>query len=230
MSDFAAAMPHGELVEIVPDVFWMQGSVRMGPGMTINRVMTVLRHEGELTVVNAIRPSDPSVLDRLGKVTNLLKIGTHGMDDAWYRSHYGAALWAFEGAVGADRVLGADTEQPLPWLSTFAFEHTNKPELALLADRGAGVLITCDSVQNWPDTQRCSLLAKALTPLMGFTARPAQIGPPWRKMQTPKGGSLQQDFERLVALPFDHLIGGHGAPLQGGAKAALQATIKATFD
>ena len=50
-------------------------------------------------------------------------------------------------------------------------------------------MITCDSVQNWPDTRGCSLPAKLVTRAMGFTRRPAQIGGPWRKFMTPKGGT-----------------------------------------
>lgn len=222
-------MPHGPLLEVFPDIFWMQGSVRMGPGVTINRVMVVLRHEGELTVVNAVRPSDPAVLDALGRVVNVVKLGMHGMDDPWYRSHYKAKLWAAAGVEGADVELGADTEQPVPWVRTFQFTLTKQPELALVADRAEGVLLTCDSVQNWPDTDLCSIPAKAVTYAMGFNARPAQIGPPWRRMQTPEGGTLRYDFERLVEMPFDHLIGGHGKPLVGGAKEALRATVEATF-
>lgn len=225
----ADPMPHGPVETLFDDVFWLQGTVRMGPGMVINRVMVILREGEDLTVVNAVRPSDPSIIDALGTVKNVVKIGVHGMDDAWYQEHYGAKRWAPAGVEGADSVLGPNTEQPVSWIKTFQFEHTKRPELALLADRDEGLLITCDSVQNWPDTERCSLLAKGVTYVFGFTARPAQIGPPWRKIQTPEGGSLKPDFDRLAALPFDHLVGGHGRPLVGGAREALKATVAATF-
>lgn len=235
MSTHPAPTPHGELQELFEGVYWLQGTVRMGPGVVINRVMVVLRDdtggdEPELTVVNAIRPKDPSMLDRLGRVTKVVKLGTHGMDDAWFRDHYGAARWRARGMEDVDVELGPDTPQPVSWVRTFAFSLTDTPELALLADRADGLLITCDSVQNWPDTERCSLLAKGVSHVMGFTARPAQIGPPWRKRQTPRGGSLRPDFERLLELPFDHLLAGHGKPLIGGAKQALRDTVRDTFD
>ncbi len=95
--------------------------------------------------------------------------------------------------------------------------------------RAGGILITCDAVQNWPDTRGCSAIAKVATRLMGFTKRPAQIGPPWRKGMTPPGESLREDFERLAALEFRHLIGGHGAPLRDTAKADFGRTVVATF-
>lgn len=223
-----APMPHGEPQALVEDVFWMLGSVRMAPGVVINRTMVILRHAGELTLINAIRPGDPAVLDALGAVKHIVRIGTHGMDDAWFAEHYGATTWAPEG-LPADRMLGPATEQPVPWMKTFRFAHTNTPELAILLDRDAGVLVTCDSVQNWPDTEGCSAMAKVATWAMGFNARPAQIGPPWRKRQTPEGGSLRPDYCALLKMDFDHLVGGHGKPLMGGAKEALRATVEATF-
>ena len=64
---------------------------------------------------------------------------------------------------------------------------------------------------------------------MGFTKRPAQIGPPWRKFMTPSGGTLREDFVRLAACEFERLIGAHGAPLTSGASAALRATVAVTF-
>lgn len=220
-------LPHGPLTEVFPDVFWLRGGVRMGPGVTINRLMVVLRDGEALTVINAVRPQDPSVLDALGKVTNVVRIGLHGMDDAWYRAHYGVTHWSLPELCATDRLL---TEAvPVPWMTVIPFQHTAAPEAAVLLDRAEGVLVTCDSLQHWPDTEGCSLLAKGLTKVMGFQKHAVQIGPPWRKRMTPEGGSLEPDFQRLAALDFDHLIGAHGAPKVGGAKAELQKTIAATF-
>ena len=225
-----APFPHGALLPLVDDVHYLVGSVRMGPGVRIGRTMTVLVHEGELTLVNAIRLQDLGPLEALGRVAHVVKIGIHGMDDAFYAKACGATRWALPGVDLPEPVERLSVDNlPVPWVSLFSFEHTVQPEGALLADRDGGVLITCDSVQNWPDTEQCSLLAKPLTSIMGFNARPAQIGPPWRKGMTPPGGSLKEDFERMCQLPFRHLVGGHGKPLMGGAKEALMATVSATF-
>jgi hypothetical protein len=225
-------MPQNQLQQAFDDIHFLVGSVSMGPGVRIARTMAVLVHDGELTLVNAIRPDEAGrrALDALGRVAHVVKIGTHGMDDAWFVDTYGATRWALPGVElpGEVRRLSADA-LPVPWVQLFTFEHTTKPEGALLADRDGGVLLTCDSVQNWPDLEQCSLLAKPVTVLMGFTKRPAVIGPPWRKMMTPDGGSLQPDFERLAELEFRHLIGGHGKPLRDTAHEALRASIDATF-
>ncbi|HKY90137.1 MAG TPA: hypothetical protein VJM11_03820, partial [Nevskiaceae bacterium] len=60
---------------------------------------------------------------------------------------------------------------------------------------------------------------------MGFFT-PCVIGPIWLKASTPPGGSLRADFERVLALDFDNLIGGHGTPKIGGAKAALTRNVE----
>jgi hypothetical protein len=47
-------------------------------------------------------------------------------------------------------------------------------------------------------------------PLMGFPLK-MLIGPMWLKAMTPEGSSLLADFERLVQMPFRHLLPGHGS-------------------
>ena len=115
------------------------------------------------------------------------------------------------------------------------FREAKIPECALLLRRHGGILLTCDSIQHWANLSRCSLLGKVLTrgvgivrPSMSFM-HPANIGPFWRKLMTVEGGSLRSDFERLLELPFEHLIGGHGQPLQGGARDALRASVERVY-
>lgn len=237
MSTFPDAQPHGPIEELGDNVFWVQGTMRMAPGMRISRNMVIIRSGDELTVVSAVRLSEKGErqLEALGSVTNVVKIGAfHGHDDAYYVWRFGARYWALPGATKADgpttdAVLSA-SNSPVDDCTVFEFAGTKSPEAAILIRRGGGILVTCDAVQNWPNTDRCSLPGKLACKLFGFTSRPAQIGPPWRKTMTPKGGSLRGEFERLAALDFTDLIGGHGAPLRGTAKADLQATIAATFD
>lgn len=228
--------PHGPIQEFVDGVFWVRGSVRMGPGVRIPRNMVVVRSGDELTLISSVRLSSDgeSELERLGKVKNVVKIGhAHGRDDAYSIERFGARYWALPGGARPQDPKPDEelTPQHLPFQDgeLFVFEQTVGKEAALLVRREGGVLITCDAVQNWPDTEGCSVMAKLVSRVMGFTARPAQIGPPWRKAMTPAGGSLRRDFERLAALEFRHLIGGHGAPLRDTAKGDLRKTVEATF-
>lgn len=228
---FPAVMPHHGLVPIFDDAWYVQGSVNLNPMVRLQRNMVVLRHGDELTLVNAIRldAEGEAALDALGKVSHVVKIGGHGMDDAYFLDRYGAQHWALPAvapSLGA-RSLAPD-DLPHPGLSLFVFAYPKAPEGALLLEGHGGLLITCDAVQHWEASDLMSLSAKVITKLFGFR-NPAQIGPPWLKLNTPDGGSLKPDFERLVALPFDQLIGGHGGLCRSGAQAHLKATIARMF-
>lgn len=229
-NDFPAAMPHGELQPIIDDAWFVTGSVMLKPLVRLVRNMAVLRHEGELTLINAVRlnAEGERALDALGRVTHIMKIGGHGMDDAYYADRYGAKLWSADGNNGATQ-LNEDTELPLPGVKVFRFRTTKIPETALHVDRDGGLLITCDAVQHWVPHPLMSTGAKIITAMLGFR-NPAQIGPPWRKLQTPPGGSLRPEFERLASLPFDKLIGGHGGLLAADASRVLGESIRRTYD
>ncbi|TNF36651.1 MAG: hypothetical protein EP329_04980 [Deltaproteobacteria bacterium] len=226
--------PQGTLEPIFTGVHLVWGSVQMAPLVRITRNMVVVAHDGELTLIGAVRlaPDEEKRLEALGEVKHLVKLGTHGMDDPYYRDRYGAKLWALpkarlpEGVV-PDEVLAVD-HLPIPDAQLFVFEHTKAPEGALILDRDGGVLLTCDSVQHWTTTAGCSPMAKVAARFMGFM-KPAQIGPPWRKAMTPEGGSLRPDFERLVEAPFTHLVGAHGGVLRDDAKARLAETLTRVY-
>jgi hypothetical protein len=236
MTQFFAPQPHGPIQEISDGVFWVHGSIRMGPGVRIARNMAIVTSGDELAVISAVRLDDDgeAALAKLGSVRHVIKLGAfHGIDDAYYLFRYGAAYWSIPGAARPqdpppDRALTADS-LPIADAELFTFDAATRKEGALLIKRAGGILITCDAVQHWPDTAGCSLAAKVVSRLLGFTRRPAQIGPPWRKQMTPEGGSLRGDFERLAALEFKHLIGGHGSVLRDTARDDLRATIAATF-
>jgi len=234
MTDFPAAEPHGPIEEVWDGVFWVRGSIRMGPGMRIPRNMIVIRDGKNLSVVSAVRLSaeGEAALSKLGAVRNVLKIGMHQMDDAYYVDRYGATYWALPGAVKdgglAHEPLSDDNAPPDTDMQVFVFRDTKMPEAALLVPRDRGILVTCDSVQNWTDLEGCSFPARLVTRMMGFF-HPMNIGPPWRKFMTKPGGTLRADFDRLAELPFDHCLGGHGAPANGNAKAGLRTTIDRVF-
>jgi hypothetical protein len=229
--NFADVQAHGPLVPIFDDVWYVTGSVAFKPLLRLPRNMVVVRHQHELTLINAVRLDDKgkAELDALGKVTHVMRIGFHAMDDAYYLDQYGAKLWLVAGTQA--QVSGAPigelsetTTLPFPESRVFIFKETVRPEAAILIDRDGGLLITCDSVQHWVPSPLMSPMAKVVTRLIGFQ-KPAQIGPPWRKKQTPHGASLRPDFERLAALPFDQLIGGHGGLLEKAAASQLSISI-----
>ena len=231
MTDFPPARPHGPITEVFPDVFFVTGRFQMGPGMGITRNMTVVRRGGELALVNAIRltPEAEAELEKLGKVTHLVRIGGyHGSDDPYLVDRFRPTLWGpprlrhAEGLPAGEELRPGST--PVSGSTPFVFEKAKRPEAALLIEQDGGVLITCDSYQNWTTFAGCSLLAKVVMPLMGF--RRAIIGGPWAKSHGPE---IRKDFERLVELPFRHLLPGHGTVLRDEAKPQLGIAMSDRF-
>lgn len=238
-ANFRPVMKHGPLEEVFPDVFYVWGTVSMMPGFTFLRNMTIVREGDELSVISAIRLSEEAEaeLAKLGKVKHLLKIGYHhGMDDPYYVDRYQPNVWAAPDVPHADGVK-TDTELveggalPFSNAEIFRFANTRHTELAILIKREGGILLTCDSVQNWDEDayKPCSWLGRVGSKAMGFRGK-GIIGPMWRKMETPKGGpSLQSDFERLLALDFRHLLSGHGTPLRDNAKELIRQDFHKTY-
>ena len=233
---YPRAQPHDAIVEIFPDVFLLRGSMRLGRGMRISRNMTLLRHDGELTAINAVRlsRSGEAQLQKLGKLTHLMRLGNfHGLDDRYYVDRFGATFWCQAGSKHysdppPDQLLHEQAALPAPDLDLFVFEHTRRPECALLLNRHDGVLITCDSLQHWGDRRYCSILVRLLLPFIGFRRR-TLIGPLWLKYMTPRDGTLQADFDRLLQLRFAHLINAHGSLLRDNAHSAASVAVQHAF-
>ncbi len=233
---YPPAQPHDAIVEVFPDVFLLRGSMRIGRGMRISRNMTLLRHKGELTAINAVRlsRSGEEQLDGLGKLTHLLRLGNfHGLDDRYYVDRYGARFWCQSESKHysdppPDELLREDTTLPVPDADLFLFEHSRRPEGALLLNRHDGFLSTCDSLQHWGDRRYCSFVVRLLMPFIGFRRR-TLVGPLWLKYMQPHQGSLQEDFERLLQLRFAHLINAHGSLLRDNAHSAATAAVQRAF-
>ena len=232
-----AAQFHGEIKELFSNVYWVQGTARMAPGLCMNRNMVVLRHQGELLLINPVRLSDPGekALQALGEIKHILRLGVfHGLDDQYYKDKFSAQFWCqansnhYAMPSKPDRLLNEDTELPFPDLKLFLFKKTAKPEAALLLQRHDGLLMTCDSLQHYQDWQGVSFLMRPIMRCFGFGLR-TLIGPPWKKMMTPKNGSLKEDFESLMNLEFKHLVGAHGSPCVEHAKAGVRKAIDLAF-
>lgn len=231
----ALAEPHDPIEQLFDDVYWVHGSVRMGPGMRINRNMVIVRAGEALTVVNPVRldAAGERELAKLGKLEHAIRLGYyHAMDDIYYKDTFGVSFWA---QPGSDRVAEPAPDQlieegkapPIPDAEFFVFRDCVKPECALLLKR-PGLLIACDAVQHHVAKTNCSIPAKLALSAMGFM-RPMNIGPPWRKGMTPPGGSLRSDFERMLALEFDSAVGAHGQVCKSGARDGLRATFETVY-
>ncbi len=233
---FAPLYPHDPIQEIADDLFMVRGRIRMNPIVTITRNMAILRHQGELNLIDPIRLDDAGerALRDLGEVKRILRLGPmHGVDDAYYVERFGAELWApgESQAYPEPKVqqrLAPDTPPPFPDAEVFVFQGTVQPEAALLVKRKPGILITCDAVQHYGDYRHNSIVARIVLPFMGFP-KTTIVGPIWLKMMTPEGGSLKSEFERLLTLDFDQLLSAHGSFLEKGAHANVEAAVRKAF-
>jgi hypothetical protein len=234
--DYAPAYPHDPIEEIFPDVFMVRGSVRMNALMRITRNMAIVRHDGELTLVDPIRldAEGERQLRALGNVKRILRLGPlHGLDDPYYVDEFRAEFWCQAESKTypepkVDRHLTADGELPFPDAELFCFEGTKQPESALLIRKSGGLLLTCDAIQHYGDYRHNTLLARLVMPFIGFP-RTTIVGPIWLKLMTPEGASLESEFRRLLTLEFDNLLSAHGSLLRGGAHAAVENAVDRAF-
>ena len=223
----------GPLEQVFDDVWWAWGTVKFAPGIAFPRNMTIVRERGELVVIHPIVMPDAAQkqIEALGPIKHIIRLGAfHGMDDAKYIARYGATAWAPPGvdcAAGAkiDRELVPGAELPLADATVFDFTSSRTPETVIHLGRHDGILLACDSVQNWETATGCSTLGKAMARVMGFRGR-ACIGPGWRKFSEPKDGTgFKGEFDRLLALEFRHVLTAHGAPMKDTAREDLRASV-----
>lgn len=232
--------PHDPIEEIQPDVYMVRGSIKLNPLLSITRNMAIVRHEGELTLVDPIRlaPDEEKRLEELGSVKRVLRLGSlHGVDDAYYVDRYGAELWApgvSQAYPEPKPTLEWDESTPLPFpeAELFRFQGLKQPEGALLLKRDSsgqkGLLFTCDAIQHYGDHSHCNLLARMVLPFVGFP-KTTIVGPIWVKLMTPEGASLESEFRRLLALDFDQLLSAHGTLLEAGAHQACERAVDKMF-
>ncbi|MDT8990722.1 hypothetical protein RQP54_07565 [Curvibacter sp. APW13] len=236
MSQFPEAMPHGDIQEVFPNVFFVTGTMKtvlMGAHWHFSRNMTIVREGQDLTLINAVRLSDEGLakLDALGRIKHVVKIGAlHGLDDAFYKDRYGATFWALPGMQHShdlvpDRLLAEAGDLPFSGASLFVFQHTKLPECIIRIDREGGILVACDALQNWlaPDAFFSDESRQMMTQ-MGFFQR-ANIGPVWMQVNEPQA----QDFVRLKTLSFKHVLPGHGSPLRDQAQEAFSERFAQVF-
>ena len=232
---YPPAYPHDEIEHLYPNVYMLHGSIRMGPGMRMNRNMIILKNNNELTLINPVRMSDDglSTLDRLGEVKRVFRLGDfHGLDDAFYTDRYACEFWTQAGQETyklpqPTHQISSCTGSPFPNSEFFIFESALYPEAALLL-MDHKLLITTDSVQFYGDWSYFSWFTKVAFKLLGFKIG-INIGPPWLKRVTPKQGTLKHDFVRLLNLDFTSIVGAHGQQLKTVAKKALRDEVNKIF-
>ena len=204
--------------------------------MQLNRNMVVIRRDTALTLIGPVRLSGEgeAALKELGSVQNIVRLGVfHGMDDAYYKHSFRACFWCQEKSSRypdpePDRYLEEGGELPLADAELFVFHLTRMPECALVLKQYGGILITCDGVQHYGNWKGINLPARLVMRLAGFR-QDTLVGPFWKKMMTPQGGSLEPDFRRLLDVNFRHLVSAHGTLRRDDAHEAVAAAVARSY-
>lgn len=236
MTAHPEALPHGDLTPIFPGILVATGTSKphfMGRSWQFSRNMTVLVEGGELVLVNSVRLTDEGLarLEQLGRVRSVVRLGAfHGLDDAFYVERYGAELWSLPGLAGqhgerAQHEMVPGGRLPVAGASLFVFETAAAPEAILVLEREGGILVTCDSLQNWKTADRFfDDASREAMQGLGFL-REANVGPGWRQGT----GVKAEDFRRLLEVPFRHVLPAHGEPLLDRAKELYARTFEELF-
>ena len=228
--------PHGDIEPIGTDLYMVRGSIKLNPLMRISRNMGIVREGSKLTLVNPIRLrlDIEKKLEALGDIKNIVRLGAfHGVDEGYYVETFGAQFWSQPNGVTyneplIDIEIGMGGLTPVEDSQFFEFNETVEPECALLLERDGGVLFTCDSIQNYADYSFNNWATKLVLPWIGFP-KATIVGPIWLKLMTPKNGSLEEEFKRLLKLSFDKLLSAHGTFLAGDAHSAVKNAIEKAF-
>ena len=237
MTSYFNQMPHGSFSEVLPDIFFVQGTMKnefFGSMWEFGRNMTVVRQDGELTIFNSVRLSDEglAILESYGTIKNVVRLGDmHGVDDPFYLDRYNAVYWGLEGmglpeGRTLDKIMKEGGELPLADSSIFIFKTVKRPECILKLERDNGILIACDSLQNWaePDDFTDQQTIETMSSMNFY--QPANLGPAWMHGSEPQ----KDDFVRLQEVKFEHAFCGHGSPVIGGADKQFQKTISNIFE
>lgn len=236
-----AALPHGELRAILPDLYLVTGTLAL-PGlvpMRFSRNMTVVREGERLIVINSVRLDDAGLaeLDKLGKVTDVVRLaGNHGMDDPFYKQRYGAKVWVVRGqrytrgfnTDSPDTYFTPDVEMdaggPLPLSGARLYVLDSKPSEALLVlQRDGGVVVAGDCLQHWHTPDRYfNLLGKFMARRFGFI-KPHNVGPAWVKQGKPSRSRMLG----ILDLNFAVVLPAHGEPVLADATRLYRPAIEA---
>ena len=236
MQDFPEQLPHGEITEVFPNVFFVLGQSKFeaqGNKFQFTRSMTIIRDGESLTLANTPRLDDKGLkaLDGLGKVENIIRLAAnHGRDDAFYSDRYDAPVWALDGVkperpVKHQATLVAGDAGPVKDTTTFVFESIAAAEAVLCVHQSGGILISGDSLQNITGRNEFFDDATAEALEKGGFIKNGNIGPAWRANLQPD----RADFDRILALEFKHLLPAHGDPLLADAHEVIGQTVEDTY-
>ena len=224
------ALPHGELREVLPGLYFVTGTVKMAGPIRFSRNMAVVKQGDRLVLVNSMRLDDAGLaaLDKLGKVTDVVRLAAnHGMDDPFYADRYKAKVWVVK---GQRYTAGFKTSSPKTYFTPdvemdathpppidggkLIMIDSQPPEGLIFIPAHGGTIISGDCLQNWAARDEYfSGIGHFLMKRMGFM-KPHNVGPGWVKQCKPPKDQLRA----LLDHEFANVLTAHGTAVIGGAR------------
>lgn len=200
-------------------------------GMQLTATMTVLQlADGSLLLHSPITMTSErlAAVDALGPVAHLyapnlfhhLRVGEWAARFPSARVHAPAGLARKRPDLRIDRAHRAAPEPAFAEVVDEVHIDGFRLEESALFYRPARVLVVADLVHNVG--RPAHPWTKLYTRTMGFFDRVA-LSRVIRWTAVSDRAALRRSLDELLALPFDRVILGHGAPLGAGAREALQA-------
>ena len=200
-------------------------------GMRLTATMTVLRlGDGSLLLHSpvAMTPERRAAVQALGSVTHLyspnlfhhLRIGDWAAAFSSARLHAPSGLAKKRPDLRIDRVHGATLEPAFAGIIEEHHINGFRLEETALFYRPARTLLVADLVHNIGRPEHG--WTKVYTRTMGFYDKVA-LSRAIRWTAFPDKAAARRSIDRLLALTFERLVVGHGAPLATGGKEALAA-------
>jgi hypothetical protein len=125
-----------------------------------------------------------------------------------------------------DKHLTEGGEMPFADATLFEFKTVKRPECIIRLDREGGIMIACDSLQNWVEPDQFFEPETVATMQKMDFFKTANLGPAWMYESQPQAN----DFVRLKEVPFKHALCGHGYPLLHNAQEQYHARFNQMFD
>jgi len=237
--NYPDVLPHDLPKQVAEDLFVVHGCVKPNAFIRFTRNMTIVRENGQLTLINPVRMDDAGLLalEELGEIAHVLRLGPgHGMDDPFYVDRYNANFWSFKGGTtyttpAIKYALSDGGTLPFSNAQLFAFNHLNEPEGVILLERSTGILLTCDAIQSYaefPHMPHTNWLARRILPLIGFS-RETLISKMWMKLAVKDQVGIRTELKRLLSLDFDQLLSAHGTFVPQNAHAKVEEAFNKMF-
>jgi len=206
--------------------------IAMGPahilGMRLTATMTLLRLADHSLLVHSPIALDDTLkqqVDALGPLAHVYcpNLFHHLHAGSWLEAFPSACVHAPKGLAKKRPDLRIDSVHGAPdtafdgTIEEIAIEGFRVRETALL-HRPSATLVVADLVHNVGRPE--GAWAKTYTRAMGFYDRVA-LSKMIRWTAFSDKRAARRSIDRILSLPFDRLIVGHGEPLNTGGKAAL---------